>query len=131
MTTMKAGRMYLVPDGYKSYGWLDTSTRAIAVQAHFSHPDAVAAYLFSAQQTTVATLYDDSPFNRDTLGTFEQVIQRYIPVVRLFRIEPESIAHNQFLICIRSSEETACINSVPVTNLHNPFRMQYRSQVGC
>jgi hypothetical protein len=93
LTKMKAGCIYLSPDGYKSYGWLD-NTRAITVQAHFSPPDAVAAYLLSAQRTPSTTLYDDSPFNRDPLGTFEEVIQRYGPVGSIFRVEPESITHD-------------------------------------
>jgi hypothetical protein len=101
---MKAGCIYLSPDGYKSYGWLDTSTRAIAVQAHFSHPDAVAAYLLSEQRTTATILYDDSPFNRDPLGTFERVIERYGPVVRLLMIEPQSITHDYLVIFILNTE---------------------------
>jgi hypothetical protein len=91
LTKMKAGRIYLSPDWYKSYGWLDTSTRAVAVQTHLSQPDAVAAYLLSAQRTAVTTLCDDSPFNRDPYGSFETVMKRYEAVVRFFEIEPKSI----------------------------------------
>jgi hypothetical protein len=79
LTVMKAGCVFLSPNGYKSYGWLDPNTRAVTVQAHFSPPDAVGAYLLSAQRTPAQTLYDDSSFNRDPLGSFEAVMQRYGP----------------------------------------------------
>jgi hypothetical protein len=86
LTEIKAGHIYL-SSGFKSYGWHDTSKRAVTVQAYFSPPDAVANYLFTAQQTTAGTLYDASPFNRDPLGTFEEVMKRYGPVDRHVRRE--------------------------------------------